>query len=128
MATRCFIGKSLPSNHIIGIYCHYDGYPDGGVGEMLETNYMDETKIDALLELGDISTLGPELGEKHDPKDHKLINAMGWTTAYHRDAGEDLNPLREYESLPDMEKNVAGDLGAEWAYVWMVDRWETISL
>lgn len=47
------------------IYCHSDGYVLG-VGQTLFNHYQDETKIDELLALGDISMLGEKIGEKHD--------------------------------------------------------------
>ena len=127
MSTRSFIGKLLSNNRVVGIYCHWDGDPTG-VGETLEGNYMDLAKIDTLLALGSISSLGPEIGEKHDLGDIRLTFSMGWTSAYHRDRNDKLQPLREYESLADMEKNVKADLGVVWAYVWIDDCWKTISL
>lgn len=112
MATRSFIGKQLPNGHITGVYCHFDGYPTG-VGTTLEDHYTTEDQVDALLDLGSLSQLGSSLAS---------------TVAYHRDRGEEKAYPLEYESLSDMERNVGSDLGAEYAYVWMVDCWETISL
>ena len=112
MATRSFIGKQLPNGHITGVYCHFDGYPDG-VGNTLEDHYITEDQVDALLDLGSLSQLGPDLTS---------------TVAYARDRGEEKAYPLEYESLDDLEGNVGSDLGAEYAYVWMVDCWETISL
>jgi hypothetical protein len=127
MATRSFIGKQLPNGHITGVYCHWDGYPLG-VGTVLENHYTTQERVDALLALGSLSQLGarlaPELGEVHTFENP----VRGVTVAYHRDRGEELAYPLEYESLSDMERNVGGDLGAEYAYVWMVDEWETISL
>jgi hypothetical protein len=127
MATRSFIGKQLPNGHITGIYCHWDGYPDG-VGTVLENHYTTQERVDALLVLGSLSQLGarlaPELGEVHTFENP----VRGVTVAYHRDRGEEKAYPLEYESLSDMERNVGSDLGAEYAYVWMVDEWETISL
>ena len=112
MATRSFIGKQLPNGHITGVYCHWDGYPLG-VGTVLENHYTTEERVDALLDLGSLSHLGSDLTS---------------TVAYHRDRGEEKAYPLEYESLDDLEWNVRSDLGAEYAYVWMVDEWETISL
>ena len=127
MATRSFIGKQLPNGHITGIYCHWDGYPTG-VGTTLENHYTTQERVDALLALGSLSVLGarlaPELGEGHTFENP----ISGVTVAYHRARGEELAYPLEYESLSDMETNVGSDLGAAYAYVWMVDEWETISL
>jgi len=84
MATRCNIGKVLPDGSIRYIYCHFDGY-ERGVGATLKKHYLDETKIDALLDLGDLSSLGAEIGEKHDFSSKSHSN---WCRAYGRDRGE----------------------------------------
>ncbi len=60
MSTRCRIGIKNENGTITSIYCHHDGYVEGGVGEMLVTNYKDESKIRKLMELGDMSALGTE--------------------------------------------------------------------
>ena len=125
MATRCFIGIQDSNGTVRGIYCHSDGYYDY-TGVRLEAHYMDPAKIEALLALGDISILGDEIGEKHDFNDHETHR--DWTKAYHRDRGEALSPNRVYDSLEALEKNVSGDLGAEYAYVWTGDRWWMIKL
>lgn len=59
MSTRCLIGKENQDNSITYIYCHHDGYPSW-VGKVLFENYKDEEKIDKLLALGDMSSLGKE--------------------------------------------------------------------
>jgi hypothetical protein len=47
------------------IYCHWDGYPENN-GKLLLEHYKDEAKVSALMDLGNISSLNPEIGEKHD--------------------------------------------------------------
>ena len=84
-----------------------------GVGQTLEDHYTTEAQVDALLALGDISELG--------------VN-VDTTVAYHRDRGEDFDSNMTYSSLGEMEANVGTDLEAQYAYVWMVDCWEAISL
>jgi len=44
-------------------YCHFDGYIEDGVGQMLLEHYNTEAKVLALLEVGDIRTLGPSIEE-----------------------------------------------------------------
>lgn len=87
MSTRCMIGKLLPDNTVRAIYCHFDGYPKYAL-EILRKSYTDEKKVDALLDLGDLSVLGSELGEKHDFDDRGSQGDV--CTAYHRDRGEDI--------------------------------------
>ena len=57
MSTRSFICKyDTDKKAYRAIYCHFDGYVEG-VGAMLDANYDTESKVDALLDLGDISSL-----------------------------------------------------------------------
>lgn len=51
------IGKMAPDGTIKAIRCMHDGYPEG-VGALLKSNYWEEEEVDALLGIGDISSLG----------------------------------------------------------------------
>jgi hypothetical protein len=86
MSTRSHIGKKLEDGTIKYIYCHFDGYPEHN-GKILKEHYTNEAKIDALLELGDISILGPEIGEEQD-FDRRETHHKDWCLAYGRDRGE----------------------------------------
>lgn len=123
MATRSFIGKLLKDGSITGIYCHHDGYPEG-VGSVLQENYTDLGKLDQLLQLGSISTLGAEIGEKHNFSSR----SPGWTTAYHRDRGDSMDPPLEYSDVVELIKNVGSDIGVAWAYVFHYDGWRHYKL
>jgi len=123
MATRSFIGKLNHDGTVAGVYCHYDGYPEG-VGRILKNHYTDLEKIDELLALGSISNLGPEIGEAHD-FDSAPETAVAWTTAYHRDRGEELEPADVYPDVVELVKNAREDFGAEWVYVFQYDGWRT---
>jgi hypothetical protein len=78
-----------------GIYCHFDGYvcknTEGSVGLTLHNHYQDASKVEDLIDLGSISSLGVEVFP--DPtKDHSYDDKQeGVTVAYHRDCGEDLD-------------------------------------
>jgi len=56
MATRCYIFKENKDKSLIGIYCHYDGYPSHML-PILRDHYKTEEKIDKLLAIGDINHL-----------------------------------------------------------------------
>lgn len=94
MGTRALIGKLDADNNITAIYCHWDGYPEY-TGVILNECYKNIEKIDALLNLGNISSLGVNVGTTpidfnstfDDVKDSICI-------AYHRDRGEDLDILK----------------------------------
>ena len=86
MTTRSHIGKKLEDGSVKYIYCHWDGYPDYN-GKILKEHYTDETKVDALLELGALSILGNEIGEQQD-FDRRETHHKNWCLAYGRDRGE----------------------------------------
>jgi len=109
MATRSFIGKLNGDGSISGVYCHYDGYPDG-VGMTLQEHYLSPEKVDELLALGDLSSLNPGLET---------------TVAYHRDRGDELLPPKVYTDVEQLVKSSFSDIGAEWAYVFHYDGWRT---
>lgn len=68
MGTRSNIGIRNLDNTITGIYCHWDGYPQY-VGKILLEHYNDVDRVNALMELGDLSSLriklNPEPGKPH---------------------------------------------------------------
>jgi hypothetical protein len=71
MATRSRIAIENQDGTVDSIYCHFDGYVDS-VGKTLFEHY-DQEKLERLLELGDISSLGESTID---------------TVAYCRDRGE----------------------------------------
>ena len=95
MSTRALIAKELKNGKYKTIYCHNDGYPKG-VGKTLLTEYNTEEKLDALLNLGDLSILGKQLA----PDPTKPHEHLDWqrdvTLAYGRDIGEKGTEAREY--------------------------------
>ena len=115
MATRSNIAYKTAEGKIRSIYCHYDGYP-AGVGRTLQEHYQQARKIGMLIELGSLSVLGAELGEKQD-FDDRSTQKDEWTLAYNRDRGEELH-VSEYADIPswidDME---------EYAYLWNGREW-----
>lgn len=58
MATRSMISMvQADGNSIRAVYCHWDGYP-GYVGRELQLSYNSEDAVVALIDCGDISSLG----------------------------------------------------------------------
>lgn len=111
MATRSLIGKENANGTVTAIYCHNDGYPEYN-GEILVNYYTTETKIDKLLDLGDLSSLGSEIGEKHSFDDRSHDN---WCTAYGRDRGEVNIEAIIYDSFEDFLNE---DRGQNYLYIW----------
>ena len=115
MATRSNIAYKTAEGKIRSIYCHWDGYPEHN-GEMLKRFYTTQDKVAALIELGSLSSLGPELGEQQDFDDRESQN-KNYCLAYHRDRGEQL-VVNEYEDIPswidDMEEYAYLFDGKDW--------------
>ena len=77
------------------VYCHWDGYLDHN-GRILQ-EYYDSAKANNLVALGDLSSLRPNIGEKHAfsklevPMDGEAYDKLygDMTTFYGRDRGEE---------------------------------------
>ena len=114
MATRSVIGQVQENGKIKVIYCHWDGYLEH-VGQTLADHYDSDEKVSALIALGDLSTLGPDLGEKHSKED--TLKARGpMTTAYGRDLEQDGTEAQEFSSVEDFLM-YGEDVGAEFFYL-----------
>jgi hypothetical protein len=118
MSTNCFISKKMDNGKYKYIYCHWDGYPEY-VGEMLKKNYTDPKKVDRLIALGDISSLGKIIGHKHG------FNTRGVksTTAYHRDRGE---PWEQVKPKIANSKQELINTGMEYIYFYENNKWSWV--
>ena len=63
MGTRSRIGV-MHGDKCKSVYCHWDGYLSNN-GKILQAHY-DSAKANHLVSLGDLSSLGTTIGEKHD--------------------------------------------------------------
>ena len=122
MSTRSNIGMvSKTGKTAFLIYCHYDGYPSVN-GKILLEHYQDETKVKQLIQLGDLSCLGAEIGKKHNfdecprPAEHE-----NWTISYGRDRGEKRVRPRRYSKSDLLSwKELCQE---EYLYLWMDGAW-----
>lgn len=87
MSTRSRIGIVNDDGTIRSIYCHFDGYPEGA-GATLAKSYLDRSKVEALIALGDISSLDDEVAPPPGVPHSYGAAARGVTVAYGRDRGE----------------------------------------
>ena len=83
MGTRSTIAIENADGTVSGIYCHWDGYLSHN-GQILQENYTDEASVRELIALGNISSLGAEIGTAHDFNDAPRDEC----NAYGRDRGE----------------------------------------
>ncbi len=103
MGTRSLIAAQR-DGYFESIYCHWDGYLDG-VGKTLLEHYTDQTKLHALLALGDRSSLDEGLTPGYrDARGETGVNAQRATT------------------LDDLFHQADGS-GAEFVYVFVDGVW-----
>jgi len=103
MATRSRIAIENQDGTVTSIYCHWDGYTNG-VGKTLEKWYTTQEKVEALIELGDISSLDMTPTS---------------TVAYHRDRGEDLEQTT-FSNIENLFKK-GFNSGEEYVYCFTKD-------
>ncbi len=134
MSTRSDIIAQRADGKWARIYCHHDGYLEG-VGQTLHDHYRTQEKIDALMALGDISSLGEQLGEKHDfdwmmkmyradrdfREDPEYQRLRRMCNVYGRDRGETGTEARVGDSLSAVWP--PEDTWTEFTYVWADGRW-----
>lgn len=114
MATRSTIALEYADGTVDQIYCHWDGYLDNN-GQLLLQNYMDPFKVRSLMDLGDLSSLGPNIGEKHPfdtvakygtPEYEAEMEAKRQVcTFYGRDRGEDGTGAKRFKDFEDYKAN-----------------------
>ena len=126
MATRSAIGIKLENGNIMAVYCHWDGYPSHN-GAILAENYTDPETIKALISLGDISSLGPEIGVKHPFDTYNLDeiekqNYKEMTTYYGRDRGEKGTEYKTFENFAAFVEYY-DPTGAEYFYLYDQGEW-----
>ena len=113
MATRSTIALEYADGTVGQVYCHWDGYLDNN-GKILLKHYQDPFKLRKLMDLGDISSLGKNIGEQHPFSPHfdegsriayDTAQAQGATTFYGRDRGETGISQKMFKSYEDYVAN-----------------------
>lgn len=114
MATRSTIAMEYPNGTVAQIYCHFDGYLDNN-GSILNNHYRNPAKIAQLIDLGDLSSLGAEIGRKRPFDCPHSYGTPKWEEfqeqwrdqclAYGRDRGETDTKAREFATVKDFEDN-----------------------
>jgi len=98
MATRSYIGIQNEDGSVRSIYCHWDGYPSHN-GKILQEHYSDKEKLNELIDLGDISSLGSRIRPNSDEPHSYDSPSEDVVVAYHRDRGEEYIRPREDDSI-----------------------------
>lgn len=115
MGTRSYIGIEDSDGTISGIYCHWDGYPEG-VGAILRDFYGDPDRVRKLVAGGDLSILGPDI-EPAEGVVHSFDRpADGVCVYYARDRGEAVRGAPRCIDAGAFA-TAAAQAGAEFVYV-----------
>jgi len=121
MGTRSRIGV-MHGDKVKSIYCHYDGYLEHN-GQVL-AQYYDSAKANNLVALGDMSTLRPQIGEKHafsqfdlPPEEVEAYKELtrDWCTFYGRDRAE-VSVWKVANTFEEFLEQADG-CGAEYYYI-----------
>ncbi len=119
MATRSIITAKVSDGTWRTIYCHYDGYPSHN-GRILLDHYGDQAKVDALMALGSLSSLG---ASTEKPEGHTFNEPVsGFCVAYGRDRGEKNTEAAKGDTAAESIRNV-GYCVQEFSYLWDGERW-----
>ena len=124
MSTNAAIGLTMPDGTIKAVHLHWDGYiAHGGAGETLAEHYKDREKVEKLIALGFLSSLGAEVAP--DPASpHSWKNPQpNVTVAYHRDRNDPLEPAIVFKDKDSFAEEAKGSLWAEYAYLFEDGRW-----
>ena len=98
MGTRSTIALEFADGTVEQVYCHWDGYLEHN-GKILAEHYSDPFKLRDLIDLGGLSSLRRDIGEKHAfsqfdlPKEEVeafIKRTENMCTFYARDRGEKL--------------------------------------
>lgn len=110
MSTRSVIGIR-ENDEIKYIYCHFDGYyTEPGVGWKLHHNYQDPKEIEALMKLGDISSLEVTVADT-------IEYAYGKSPNYPVKCSEEIT----VENFPEVEpilQKLYSKYGADYVYIY----------
>ena len=119
MSTRSAIGYFTPEKTVRAVYCHWDGYPSNN-GRILMEHYTHEDKILTLVALGDISSLGQNIGFKKDrPAGNRLRTE---TYFFERDLGETDVDYVEFDDVQAYVEYMK-DVNVEFVYLWNGSDW-----
>ena len=112
MGTRSMIAIQNPhSKQVRAVYCHWDGYLEHN-GAILQKHYAASPKVNNLIAMGDLSSLGTQIGEAHpfsphgSKEDEALYEAAkeaGYCTFYKRDRGESDVDFKVFNTLAQAE-------------------------
>ena len=128
MGTRSRIGV-MHGTVCKSVYCHWDGYLEHN-GAILQEHY-DSARANNLVALGDLSSLRPEIGEKHAFSQFELraeevagfkLLTENMCTFYGRDRGETGTEFKVTHTFAEFLEQV-DHCGGEYYYIMENGQW-----
>ena len=121
MGTRSAIGIKH-GDVVKAVYCHWDGYLEHN-GLILARFYDNSVKVNKLISMGDMSSLGASIGEKHAFDQPNLAETLEETVCrfYKRDRGEENVDYRTFKDVQDFLENF--NAGEEYHYLFDNGKW-----
>ena len=110
MGTRSLIGKQLKDGSILGVYCHYDGYPEYN-GRMLRDHFDTADKVNKLIDGGDMSCTWTNAGWNNE-----TLPESGPLHYTARGESIESNQPRLYKDLNEFLTAADDNYGAEYTY------------
>jgi hypothetical protein len=112
MGTRSTIALEFADGTVEQVYCHWDGYLAHN-GHILQNHYSNPFILRDLIDLGDISSLRPQIGTKHafshfstEMSQEQYTALYGeMTTFYGRDRGETGTDSKKFKDYGDYVAN-----------------------
>jgi hypothetical protein len=116
MSTNASIGVQNANKSITSIYLHFDGYPDHTL-TILKMHYNTLKLARQLMRLGDLSSLGKNIGKKQDFDNPIDLDAC---LAYGRDRGEIGTKAIKVSLITDWQKVIQ----TQYAYLFVNNKWK----
>lgn len=120
MSTRSYICKKEEDGTIKAIYCHFDGDYNS---VLLPKYYNTPEKVDALIALGDLSSLGEKISPTNATHDIDHPEP-GVCIAYGRDAHWEDTGAQIFKSKKVLIEALNHNPMIEYIYLWEDNRWK----
>ena len=107
MSTRSTIALEYADGTVEQVYCHSDGYLTYN-GKLLLQHYSDPFKLQKLIDLGDVSFLGVDIGAKidfHARAQYNDANQAVQCRIYGRDRDEEGTEKKKFADFADYVEN-----------------------
>ena len=122
--SRANIARIRPDGSAQFIYLHY-GEPLE-YGSILLERYQTDADVQSLLDLGDLSSVGPIIGNRVDFRARVGPNSLNPTQclAFHRDRNDPWERCQPRDTTGGLDGfRQASDQGSEWLYAYTPDGW-----